>query len=45
MSDAGHRTVPELAGDAIRETRELVSNEIELQRAEMAEGLHHLTWP
>lgn len=43
MTEPRPRTVLELAGDAIRETRELVSTEIALLRTEMAEGLHHLT--
>ncbi|GJD59122.1 phage holin family protein [Methylobacterium dankookense] len=42
MSEPRPRTVPELAGDAIRETQELVSTEIRLLRAEMAESLQHL---
>lgn len=37
------RSVPKLAGDALREAQELVSKEIKLLRTEMAEGLHHLT--
>lgn len=42
MSEPRPRTVPELAGGAIRETGELVSKEIALLRAEIAEGLGHL---
>jgi hypothetical protein len=42
MSEPRPRTVPELAGDAVRESRELVSTEIALLRAEVAEGLRHL---
>lgn len=37
------RTVPNLLGDAIRETRELVSTEVVLFRAEMTGSLDHLT--
>ena len=37
------RTVPNLLGDAIRETRELVSTEVVLFRVEMTDSLHHLT--
>ncbi|WP_424753522.1 phage holin family protein [Methylobacterium sp.] len=38
------RTVQSHLGDAIRETRELVSSKIVLFRAEMTSSLHHLTW-
>ena len=44
MSEPGARTVPKLAGDALRETQELVSKEIALLRTEMIEGLNHLTF-
>jgi hypothetical protein len=37
------RTVQNLLGDALRETRELVSTEVVLFRAEMTSSLRHLT--
>lgn len=43
MTEPPPRTVPNLFGDAVRETRELVSTEIALFRAEMTGSLHHLT--
>lgn len=42
MSEPGHRTVPELAGDVVRETQELALKEIQLLRAEMTEALNRL---
>jgi hypothetical protein len=44
MMEPRPRTVPNLLGDAIRETRELVSTEVVLFRAEMTVSLDHLTW-
>jgi hypothetical protein len=43
MTEPRPRTVPNLIGDAVRETRDLVSNEIALFRAEMTGSLHHLS--
>jgi len=43
LTEPRPRTVSELAGDAVRETRDLVSAEVALLRTEMVEGLHHLT--
>lgn len=43
MTEPTPRTVPNLIGEAVRETRELVSTEIRLFRAEMTGSLHHLT--
>ncbi len=43
MAEPRPRPIPTLLGDAVRDTQELVSKEIALLRAEMAEGLHHLT--
>lgn len=43
MIEPRPRTVQSLLGDAIRETRELVSTEIVLFRAEITRSLHHLT--
>lgn len=42
MIEPRPKTVQNLLGDAIRETRDLVSTEIVLLRAEMIRSVHHL---
>lgn len=43
MTEPRPRTIPNLVRDAIRETRDLVSSEIALLRAEMTGSLQHLS--
>lgn len=43
MAELQPRTIPNLVGDAIRETQELVSKEVALFRTEMGDSLHQLT--
>lgn len=43
MAEPATRSIPTLVGDAVRELRDLVSDEIALFRAEMAQGVHHLS--
>lgn len=42
MAEPEPRSVPVLVGDAIRETRDLVSKEFALLRTEVGDGLDHL---
>jgi hypothetical protein len=43
MAEPHPKPIPNLVGDAIRETQALVSKEIALFRTEIGEGLHQLT--
>lgn len=43
MTEPRPRTIPNLVRDAIRETRDLISSEIALLRAEMTGSLQHLS--
>lgn len=43
MAEPPTRSIPTLVGAAVRELRDLVSDEIALFRAEMAQGIHHIS--
>ncbi|MCJ2143758.1 phage holin family protein [Methylobacterium sp. E-066] len=43
MAEPGIRSIPTLVGDAVRELRDLVADELALFRAEMAQGVHRIS--
>ncbi|MDF2598187.1 MAG: hypothetical protein K0Q54_1010 [Methylobacterium brachiatum] len=43
MAEPGIRSIPTLVGDAVRELRDLVADELTLFRAEMAQGVHRIS--
>ena len=44
MAEPGLRSIPTLAGDAVRELRDLVGSEITLFRTELAQGVHRISF-
>jgi hypothetical protein len=43
MAEPGTRSIPTLVGDAVRELRDLIADELALFRAEMAQGVHRIS--
>jgi hypothetical protein len=43
MAEPGIRSIPTLVGDAVRELRDLIADELALFRAEMAQGVHRIS--
>ncbi|MCJ2093929.1 phage holin family protein [Methylobacterium sp. J-072] len=43
MAEPGIRSIPTLVGDAVRDLRDLVADELALFRAEMAQGVHRIS--